>query len=68
MAVERLWITAINLAEAYRTERDIAVAVEPWFAEHRAHAPRITFADIRAIGPLLPAVPRESLHRPALLA
>ena len=30
LAVERLWITAGNLAEAYRIERDIAAGVEPW--------------------------------------
>lgn len=30
LAVERLWITAGNLAEAYRIEGGIAVGVEPW--------------------------------------
>ena len=30
LAVERLWITAGNLAEAYRIERGIAASVEPW--------------------------------------
>jgi hypothetical protein len=30
LAVERLWITAGNLAEAYRVERGIATGVEPW--------------------------------------
>lgn len=30
LAVERLWITAGNLAEAYRIERGIASGVEPW--------------------------------------
>jgi len=30
LAVERLWITAGNLAEAYRIEEGIAVGVEPW--------------------------------------
>lgn len=30
LAVERLWITAGNLAEAYRIDQGIAVGVEPW--------------------------------------
>lgn len=30
LAVERLWITAGNLAETYRIERGIAAGVEPW--------------------------------------
>ena len=30
LAVERLWITAGNLAEAYRIEGGIAAGVEPW--------------------------------------
>lgn len=30
LAVERLWITAGNLAEAYRIERGIGAGVEPW--------------------------------------
>lgn len=30
LAVERLWITAGNLAEAYRIERGIAAGIEPW--------------------------------------
>src|SRR5665213_155328 len=30
LAVERLWITAGNLAEAYRIERGIVAGVEPW--------------------------------------
>jgi hypothetical protein len=30
LAIERLWITAGNLAEAYRTEAGIVPAVEPW--------------------------------------
>ncbi len=32
LAVERLWITAGNLAETYRMERGIAAGVEPWSA------------------------------------
>ena len=43
LAVERLWITAGNLAEAYRIDQGIASGVEPWseLAGHRnllAHA------------------------------
>jgi hypothetical protein len=30
LAVERLWITAGNLAEAYRVDNAIASGVEPW--------------------------------------
>ena len=30
LAVERLWITAGNLAEAYRIEEGIAAGIEPW--------------------------------------
>lgn len=30
LAVERLWIAAGNLAEAYRTERGIVPGAEPW--------------------------------------
>lgn len=30
LAVERLWITAGNLAEAYRVEQGIASGVGPW--------------------------------------
>lgn len=30
LAVERLWISAGNLAETYRIERGIAAGVEPW--------------------------------------
>ncbi|MDQ6613738.1 MAG: hypothetical protein M3083_03020 [Actinomycetota bacterium] len=30
LAVERLWITAGNLAEAYRTQEGIGSGVEPW--------------------------------------
>ena len=30
LAVERLWITAGNLAEAYRIDRGIAAGAEPW--------------------------------------
>jgi uncharacterized protein with HEPN domain len=30
LAVERLWITAGNLAEAYRIDRGIAPGIEPW--------------------------------------
>lgn len=30
LAVERLWITAGNLAEAYRIDRGIAAGIEPW--------------------------------------
>ena len=30
LAVERLWITAGNLAEAYRIVQGLATAVEPW--------------------------------------
>ncbi len=30
LAVERLWITAGNLAEAYRIEERIAAGIEPW--------------------------------------
>lgn len=30
LAVERIWITACNLAEAYRIEQGIASGVEPW--------------------------------------
>lgn len=30
LAVERLWITAGNLAEAYRIEQGLATGVEPW--------------------------------------
>ena len=30
LAVERLWITAGNLAESYRTEEGIAASIEPW--------------------------------------
>ena len=30
LAVERLWITAGNLAEAYRRERGLAAGDEPW--------------------------------------
>jgi uncharacterized protein with HEPN domain len=30
LAVERLWITAGNLAEEYRIQKGIAVGVEPW--------------------------------------
>jgi uncharacterized protein with HEPN domain len=30
LAVERLWITAGNLAEMYRIEEGIAASVEPW--------------------------------------
>ena len=32
LAVERLWITAGNLAEAYRVDRGMASGVEPWSA------------------------------------
>lgn len=30
LAVERLWITAGNLAEIYRIERGVTTGVEPW--------------------------------------
>ena len=30
LAVERLWITAGNLAEAYRVQQDLPGGVEPW--------------------------------------
>ncbi len=30
LAVERLWITAGNLAEVYRIERGVTTDVEPW--------------------------------------
>lgn len=30
LAVERLWITAGNLAEVYRIERGVTTGVEPW--------------------------------------
>ncbi|HVA26333.1 MAG TPA: hypothetical protein VMW62_18305 [Chloroflexota bacterium] len=30
LAVERVWITAGNLAEAYRIDRSIGSGVEPW--------------------------------------
>jgi uncharacterized protein with HEPN domain len=30
LAVERLWITAGNLAETYRIDNGIAVGIEPW--------------------------------------
>lgn len=30
LAIERLWITAGNLAEAYRTDQQISGGVEPW--------------------------------------
>ena len=30
LAVERLWITAGNLAEVYRTKQDIPMGAEPW--------------------------------------
>lgn len=30
LAVERLWITAGNLAEAFRIERGIATGIYPW--------------------------------------
>ncbi|MDA8392164.1 MAG: hypothetical protein M0Z87_05055 [Actinomycetota bacterium] len=30
LAVERLWISAGNLAEAYRIEQDLPTGIEPW--------------------------------------
>lgn len=30
LAIERLWITAGNLAEAYRLEQGVPTGVEPW--------------------------------------
>ncbi len=30
LAVERLWITSGNLAEAYRLERGVASGIDPW--------------------------------------